>query len=221
MSSGDSVTSYDTEGRIKQVEYAMITVNLGTTTIGVKLDDCVIIVSERKLTNKLQIPQSVKKHFKIYDKILMGCSGIITDAPTIIDRCMSLCINHESIFGEQMPIKELKNEICAMALQFSESDIHRKIYSRPFGVSMLLASHENEETKLFCIDPSGSSVSYKAYSIGSGQETVNSQLEENFSSFTDKDTTIKILIKILRNVMKDELDSNNVEISTVSNEGVV
>lgn len=213
------VNTYSADGRIIQVEYAMKAMNLGTTTIGIRLRDCVILVSEKKLASSLQLPQTVKKHFKIYDSILAGISGISGDAPTIISRCRNIALQHEKVYDEQIPVNKLMENICALALKFGEDDFAKKIFSRPFGVSILVAAYEDGPV-LYSVDPSGSYLAYKAKAIGSAQEVVETALENEYNEEEEKENCIKKTLKILKDVMKDKITSFNVEVSCVSKEGV-
>lgn len=213
------VNTYNSDGRIIQVEYAMKAMNLGTTTIGIKLKDCAILISEKKLVSPLQNPLSVKKHFKIYDNICAGISGISGDAPTIIEKCISMAINHEKIYNEQISTEDLVERICSLALKFSEEELDDKIFSRPFGVSILVASFD-KEPKLFSIDSSGSYLGYKAKAIGSAQEVLNQLLEKSYEEFSGREDAVRRGLQMLKNVMKDPITENNVELSIVDKDGV-
>lgn len=214
------INTYNADGRIIQVEYAMKAMNLGTTTVGVALEECIILISEKKLGSKLQIAPTVKKHFKIYDTIACGTSGISGDAPTIINKCRRQCIQHEQTFNEQIPTEKLMRGICALALKFGEDDCEKKIFSRPFGVSALVGSYSNRP-RLYCIDPSGSYLAYKAHCIGAAQEVVESILEESYSASEDKSNCIRRMLGVLKDVMKDKISQFNVEVSCVDKSGVV
>ncbi|KAI5169980.1 20S proteasome subunit alpha 5 [Pancytospora epiphaga] len=213
-------SKYSRDGRIVQVEYAMKAMNHGTTTIGVVLKDCVILVSEKKLSGALQLPCTVKKHFKIYDSIACGISGVSGDAPTIIKKCREFCIQHEKMFSEQIKIEHLMEKICALALKFGEDDPEKMIFSRPFGVSLLVAAYENGP-HLYSIDPSGSYLEYKAHSIGFAQEVVEGMLVEKYDLDASTETTIREMISILKDVMKEKMSKHNVEIMTIGAEGVL
>lgn len=219
-SSSSDVNTYSQDGRIIQVEYAMKACNLGTTTIGVKLSDCVILVSEKKIISELQNSGSIKKHFKIYDTILAGISGVSGDAPTIIKRCRDICLEHEKIFSEQITCAKLMEDICDLALKFSETELTKKIFSRPFGVSLLIAGFENKSPVLYSIDPSGSYLQYKARAIGAASEVVENILVDQYSEFNQKEECLGKVLEILKGVMKDKMTESNVEVSIVDFEGV-
>lgn len=214
------VNTYNSDGRIIQVEYAMKAMNLGTTTIGAVLKDSVILVSEKKLLSSLQNPLSVQKHFKIYDSILAGISGISGDAPAIINRCREFCIQHEQLFDEQIGVDKLMDKICALAMKFGEDDLQKKIFSRPFGVSILAAALDNGKPVLYNIDPSGSYYRFRAKAIGSAQEVVETALVEQYREEDSTDDCLRKMLRILKDVMKDSINKYNVEASIVNREAV-
>lgn len=214
------VNTYNSDGRIIQVEYAMKATLLGTTTIGVRLSDCVILVSEKKLTSKMQKPESICKHFKIFDRIVAGISGVSSDAPTLIEKCRDAAIQHYITYNEQIPVEKLVDGICSLALKFGEEKLENKIFSRPFGLSLLIASFD-ERPKLYTVDPSGSYLEHKANVIGAAEEAVLAVLTNEYNPDAERGDTIRWLLSILKNVVKDKVTSSNVDVSLVSKDGVL
>ncbi|KAL6122599.1 hypothetical protein NUSPORA_00367 [Nucleospora cyclopteri] len=219
MSYDNNVNVYSSDGRIKQVEYAMKAMNLGSTTIAIKLEDCIILASEKKLANSLQKPDSIKKHFKIFDNIVTAFAGVTADAPTIIKKCRQMCTNHMFVYDTTIPSQMLMNNICSLALKFSEDDYSKMIYSRPFGASFVVAVYE-EEPKLFFIDPSGSYMEYRAKAIGSASEMVENQLEKEIDTFKEESSSVIKVLEMLKSVMKDKITVHNVELSILRKEGL-
>lgn len=214
------VKTYNSGGRIIQVEYAMKAMNTGPTTIGIRLKDSVILVSQKQISNSLQVHSSIKRHYKIYDTILAGVTGIIGDAPTIIKKTRNICLDHEKIFKEQIDIHKLMEDLCDLALKFSEEKYEEKIFSRPFGVSVLMAAYQNKRPILYNINPSGSYLEYKAKAIGSAHEVLETILQDEYENFTDEDASIKKALEIMKGVVKDKINENNVEISVVRESGI-
>jgi len=149
----------------------------------------------------------------------VGASGISGDAQTIVDKCRIICLNHESLFKEHIGIENLMERICSLALKFSENDAEKKIFNRPYGVSLLVAGWDNEPV-LYSVDPSGSYLKYKAKVIGSTHEILEASLEREYDEEWDLERGIKSLLEMLRNVMKDKISKENVEVTVVTKEGV-
>ncbi|KAK1349841.1 subunit alpha type-5 of proteaseome [Hamiltosporidium tvaerminnensis] len=217
--SKQDVNSYSPEGRIYQIEYAMQAMNLGTTTIGLVTSDGVVLCSEKKVISKLQISETIRKHYKIYDHIALAFSGISGDAKTIVSKSMECCLNHTQIYNENIPVEGLLKHLCQLALKFSEKDMYKKIFSRPFGASILVAGFDTEP-KLYSIDPSGSYYRYKAKAIGSAYEAVETELKTVYNTIESSDDAIKKGLGILKGVMKDPLDKENVEVCVVKDKSI-
>ncbi|ORD94651.1 PSA5 [Enterospora canceri] len=214
MSYDSDVNIYTEDGRIKQVEYAMKAMHLGTTTVAAVIDDSVLIVSEKKLSNSLQKSTSVRKHFKVYDHVVVSFAGISADVTEIIRKCRNFCAEHESLYNTLIPAKKLLDQICNLALKFAEEESYNKIYARPFGVSIILGIYD-KGPRLFCIDPSGSYAEYSARAIGCANELAEQQLEACNGIYTQEK-----LVEILKSAMPDEMTANNIEISVMNKDGL-
>lgn len=216
MSYDTQTDIYTEDGRIKQIEYAMKAMTLGTTTIAAIVNNSIVMVSEKKLANILQKPNSVKKHFKIYDNVITAFAGITADALNIIKKCRTFCLEHEAFYGTLIPSKLLLDRICNLALKFGEKDDFNKIYSRPFGISLVLGVYEKNTPRLFCMDPSGSYTEYRAKAIGAASEIIEQQLEV----MDLEQLTLKKLVDILKHSMADKMTETNVEISILTKNGI-
>ena len=60
-----AITVFSPDGRLFQVEYAREAVKRGTTTVGVKFKDGVVLIVDKRLSSKLIEPESIEKIFKI------------------------------------------------------------------------------------------------------------------------------------------------------------
>lgn len=213
-----SVNTYSSEGRIHQIEYAMKAMNLGTTTIGVRTKEFAILCSEKKILSTLQNPKSVVKHYKIYDHIVLGFSGISGDTKTIVKRSRDFCISHMHMYGENTSVERLLKYLSSLSLRFGEEDEAKMIFRRPFGVSLIIAGFDTEP-RLYSLDPSGSYVSYKARAIGSGHEVVEGILENEYEEYRELDQSLRKALHTLSKVMKDRINKDNVEVAIVTREG--
>ena len=66
------ITVFSPDGRLFQVEYAREAVKKGTTTIGIKFKDGVLLVVDKRVSSRLVEPESIEKIYDIDDYI--GCA---------------------------------------------------------------------------------------------------------------------------------------------------
>jgi 20S proteasome subunit alpha 5 len=214
-----NVNAYSSDGRIYQLEYAMKAASLGTTTLGIKLRDGVVVASERKIVTPLQIPGSVKKHYRIYDHCGFAFSGLSGDARTIVKKTREFCVNHEFVYNNRIPIEGIAKKLSAIALNFGEKEESRKIFSRPFGICALLAGYDSRP-RLIAVDPSGTYVEHKAKAIGSAAEAVSEELKKRYTKDMSNEDGVKMALEILKNVMKDQITNTNCEVMVCSRNSV-
>ena len=85
-----------------------------------------------------------------------------------------------------MPVESVAMAISDLCLSFADKDKKKdkenskKRVARPFGVSMLVAGIDSRGPQLYCTDPSGNYVRYKACAIGPASESAMSLIMENF-----------------------------------------
>ena len=59
------ITVFSPDGRLFQVEYAREAVKKGTTTIGLKFKDGVILIVDKRVSSRLIEPDSIEKIYNI------------------------------------------------------------------------------------------------------------------------------------------------------------
>lgn len=211
--------TYSTEGRIYQIEYAMKAMNHGVTTLAITTDDSVIVISEKKITNKLQINKSLTKHYKIDEHIAISYSGISADANVLIEKSREYMANFLFKYNQKSSTVGLLKKLCEQSLQFSEGDSSNRIFSRPFGASILVASYENKPI-LYLVDPSGSYNQFRAKSIGNASQLIDVELSAILKQNLSNDDTVVYLLRTLKETMKETISDQNVEIMIVNQSGI-
>ncbi|KAM7253568.1 hypothetical protein ACFE04_021722 [Oxalis oulophora] len=208
------VNTFSPEGRLFQVEYAIEAIKLGSTAIGLKTKEGVVLAVEKRITSPLLEPTSVEKIMEIDEHIGCAMSGLIADARTLVEHARVETQNHRFSYGEQMTVESTTQALCDLALRFGEGD--EESMSRPFGVSLLIAGHDENGPSLYYTDPSGTFWQCNAKAIGSGSEGADSSLQEQFN----KDLTLQeaetIALSILKQVMEEKVTPNNVDIAKVA-----
>lgn len=209
------VNTFSPEGRIFQIEYAIEAIKLGSTSLGIQTSEGVLIAAEKRLQSSLLDPQSVNKILEIDSHIGAVMSGMVADARILIEHARTESQNHRFTYNEPMRVESCTLATCDLSLRFGESGGKKKLLSRPFGVSLLIAGVDEDGPQLWQTDPSGTYTKYDAQAIGAGAEAAQGVFVEQYhKSMTIKDAE-KLALTILMQVMEDSLTQNNVEIAVV------
>lgn len=65
------VNTFSPEGRLFQVEYAIEAIKLGSTAVGIQVQDGVVIAVEKRLTSSLLVSSSVEKIMEIVSGVFL------------------------------------------------------------------------------------------------------------------------------------------------------
>lgn len=119
----------------------------------------------------------------------------------------------------RIPTISFYTGVCDLALSFGEgSDGDKdKRMSRPFGVALLIAGHDDlNGHQLFFSDPSGTFVRYKAKAIGAGSEGAQSTLSESYNEDMTLEEAEELALSTLKQVMEEKISTENVELARVT-----
>jgi 20S proteasome subunit alpha 5 len=212
------VNTFSPEGRLFQVEYAIEAIKLGSTAIGIRTKEGVVLAVEKRLTSPLIEPSSIEKILEIDQHVGCAMSGLTADARTLIDHARVECQAHWFTYNERMPVESCVNAVADMALDFSDSDKDKKrVMSRPFGVALLVGGYDEVDGPvLFNTDPSGTFTKYMAAAIGSAQEGATSMLQEQYNQDMTLAEAETLGLTVLRQVMEEKLSKHNIELGIVS-----
>jgi len=212
------VNTFSPEGRLFQVEYAIQAVKLGSTAVGLRTSEGVVLAVEKRLTSTLLESASVEKILEVDSHIGVAMSGLIADARTLVDHARVESQNHRFTYDEPISVEALVQAVCDLALSFGE-DGKDKTMSRPFGTSFLVAGYDADKgPQLFYADPSGTFASYKAKAIGSGGEGAQTNLQECYSEALTMEDAEVLALTTLKQVMEDQLTMENVDLASVTKE---
>ena len=80
-----AITVFSPDGRLFQVEYAREAVKKGSTALGIKFKDGVLLLSEKKARSRLVEKNSLEKIQLVDDNVATVTSGLVADARVLID----------------------------------------------------------------------------------------------------------------------------------------
>jgi 20S proteasome subunit alpha 5 len=213
------VSTFSPEGRLFQVEYSLEAIKLGSTAIGVCTAEGVVLGVEKRVTSSLLESSSIEKIVEIDSHVGCAMSGLTADARTMIDHARVEAINHNFIYDESIKIESVTQSVCDLALRFGEGDDgEASVMSRPFGVALLIAGIDENGPQLYHTEPTGTFYRYDAKAIGSGSEGAQAELQNEYHSSLTMQEAELLVLKVLRQVMEEKLDSRNAQLSSVTKE---
>ena len=204
------ITVFSPDGRLFQVEYAREAVKKGTTTIGLKFKNGVILIVDKRVPSRLVEPRSIEKIYSIDTHIGCATSGLVADARILVDQARKDAQIHKITYGENISVEGLVKKICDFKQNYTQ-------YGgvRPFGTALLMAGVDELGAHLFETDPSGALVAYRAGCIGAGRPVVMEMFEKDFSDNMTYNDAMLLGIKALRSAIDEDLTAQTIEIGVV------
>ncbi len=206
--------TFSPDGHILQVEYAEKTIRLGSASIGIVCNDGVVIVSDRRKRDSLIIEESANKIQEIDEHIIAVSAGIASDARILVDKARLVSQQHKVTYDSPISAEAVVKEIADDKQKFTQYG-----GARPFGVSMMFASSDNENV-LYTTDVSGNFLKYKANAIGENDTKFRDLLRKEYRADTTSDEAIKLALKIFEEVQGEDFNRNRFDIGIVSKNGI-
>lgn len=206
-----AITMFSPDGRLLQVEYAKKTVRQGSTAIGITCQDGVVLITDKRIVDKLIVPESVEKIWQIDSHIGATASGIISDARVLIERSQLQAQQHKVTYDSPIDIISIVRDIANLKQITTQSGGYR-----PFGVSLLIAGVDNGKPKLYETDPTGIYFQYKASVIGEAEPEVEEILNKEYKESMKMEDGFKLAIKALRKCLDKNFDPARIDAAYVS-----
>ena len=206
-----AITVFSPDGRLYQVEYAREAVKRGTTAVGIKAKDGVVLIVDKRVSSKLLEASSIEKIFKIDEHIGVASSGLVGDARALVDRARVECQINRVSYDEPIEVEALSKKLCDHMQSLTQ-------YGgiRPYGPALLIAGVSDGEVRLFETDPSGTLLEYKATGIGIGRPAAMKVFEEEYNPEAEIKDMIPLGLKALHSATEGKFDVDQVEIGMIA-----
>lgn len=206
-----AITMFSPDGHLFQVEYAQEAVKKGSTAVGVRGKNVVVVGVEKKAVAKLQEDRTVRKICQLDDHVLMAFAGLTADARVLIKQARVECQSHKLTVEDPVTLEYITRYVASLKQRYTQSNGRR-----PFGISCLITGFDYDKTpRLYQTDPSGTYHEWKANAIGRNAKTVREFLEKNYTpeNVATEQQTIKLAIKALLEVVQS--GGKNLEVAVM------
>jgi len=208
-----AITVFSPDGRLYQVEYAREAVKRGTTAVGIKCSDGIVLIVDKRVSSRLLEQSSIEKIFMIDEHIAVASSGLVGDARSLVDRARVESQINRVTYNESIDIETLSKKLCDHMQTYTQFG-----GARPYGTALLIAGVSEGVPRLFETDPSGTLLEYKATGIGTGRPAVMKIFDEEYDETMVMSNGILLGLRALHAATEGKFDVDTVEIGAIPNE---
>ncbi|MDR3206195.1 MAG: proteasome subunit beta [Candidatus Methanoplasma sp.] len=183
-------------------------VKTGTTTIGLKIKDGVILASDQRATMGNLIAHSdVKKVYSLSDNLGMTIAGVVGDAQLMVRYMRSEISIYSMKRGSQMSVS-------------AAATLVGNLMRRGFYLGLIVGGYDSTGAHVFSIDGAGGYIEDNYTSIGSGSTFALGSLESSYKQDMSKKEAIDVAITALNSSRKrDNYSGDGMLISFIGPKG--
>ncbi|AEM38086.1 proteasome endopeptidase complex, beta subunit [Pyrolobus fumarii 1A] len=172
----------------------------GTTTVGLKLREYVVLAADRRATAGYYIAhKKTRKIVKITDYMAMTTSGLVADAQVLAE------ILREELRYYELTTKR-KPSVAAAANMLAAIIFSARMY--PYIVQLLLGGYDTAP-RLFNIDWLGTVTEEKYTATGSGSPIAIGVIESGYREDMKVDEAVELAVKAVRAAMERDVATGN------------
>jgi len=210
-----AITVFSPDGRLLQVEYATKAVSSGALALGIVCKNGVVLMAERRMSDRLLADNGFQKIFKVDDHIGVAAAGIMADARILVRNGRNFAQQHILTYGEKTDIAGIVTHIADIMQAYTQ-------YGgiRPFGISLIFGGVDKKGNHLFVVEPTGTFFKYLAKAVGEGSEVANTLLREHYREDITCEEAIKLAKTIFKKTLKKEYSASRLECSVITDSGI-
>ena len=185
----------------------------GLTGIALRGADSAVVVTQRKVPDRLVVPSSVTHVHNVTSRIGVLATGMTADCVAAVQRMRYEAADFEYKFGYAIPPAVLARRMADLAQVNTQS-----ASMRPLAVVLLIVGVDDEcGPQVLKVDPAGHYLPFVGTASGAKEQEATNFLEkrvEDIRSY-DFDTTVRTAIVCLGSVLGSDFRGNEVEVAVV------
>jgi len=205
-----TATMFSPDGHLLQVEYAEKTVRLGSSSIGIACSDGVVIVSDRRVNDKLILPESANKVYEIDEHIIASAAGILSDARVLIEKARVAAQQNRITYDSPIEVEAIIREIANTKQMFSQYG-----GARPFGVAIIIAGIDQDKAEVYSSDITGNYFSYKGTAIGENDEKIKEILRLKHNDNLNVEGGLKLALSIFKDILGKNFELKRFDVTYI------
>ncbi|KAM6495518.1 20S proteasome subunit [Amanita muscaria] len=212
------LTVFSPEGRLYQVEYAFKAISgSGHTAVALRGKDTAVVITQRKVPDKLLDSSTVTHLFSITPTIGCVMTGLIADARAQVVRARAEAADFRYKYGYEITPDALARRIANINQVYTQ-----RAGLRPLGIAMILIGTDPElGPQCFRLDPAGYFVGFHATAAGQKQQEAMNHLEKKWKKLDSgislsRNDVIEMAIEAMSTVHSTDYKPGEIEIGIVS-----
>lgn len=175
----------------------------GATAVGLVFRDGVILAAEKRMTyGRFIAAKTVKKVFKITDRIGAACAGLMADMQEIIRIIRYIVKLKELQYGVSPSVNSVAKLTSVLLFQ-------NRLY--PLITQIIIGGYI-DSPKIFSLDPLGSLIEEKYVAVGTGGEIAMGLLEAEYSENLNKSEARDLVLKCIKSAIgRDAISGDGID----------
>ena len=180
----------------------------GATVVGLRFKEGVILAAEKRMTyGSFITAKTVKKVFKISDRVAAACAGWVADMQEIVRRVRFIINLKKLEIGAEVSVGSIAKLTSILLFQ-------NRLY--PLMAQTVIGGYVNKP-QIYSLDPLGSLVEDKYVALGSGGEIAMGVLEAEYH----EDMTIEkgrelALMSIKSAIGRDAISGDGIDLAIIT-----